>query len=192
MRHMCRYSCITIPVKEEWVYIRKRNIYGTWRALVMSPGFYWSPPTGCIRVSKTCSSSCAQTTAFGHVTKWKRRRNFFFFKVPTTTILQFNLPTHASATAYPLAPLLLVSCTHGESLVTWLCMPLPQCHFNLELDHLVIWVFFISYMYILILIDVFITYIVSIDGICEQEGGNDSDAGIATHLSHFCHSPVTV
>ena len=47
-------------------------------------------------------------------------------------------------------------------------------------------------MYILILIDVFITYIVSIDRICEQEGGNDSDAGIATHLSHFCHSPVTV
>ena len=47
-------------------------------------------------------------------------------------------------------------------------------------------------MYILILIDVFITYIVSINGICEQEGGNDSDAGIATHVSHFCHSPVTM
>ena len=46
-------------------------------------------------------------------------------------------------------------------------------------------------MYILILIDVFITYIVSIDGICEQEGGNDSYAEIATHVSHFCHSPVT-
>ena len=49
-------------------------------------------------------------------------------------------------------------------------------------------IFYILYVYF----DVFITYIVSIDGICEHKGGNDSNAGIATHVSHFCHSLVTM
>jgi hypothetical protein len=79
----------------------------------MSPGFYWSPPTGCIRVSKTCSSSCAQTTAFGHVTKWKRRYNTFFFKVPTTTIFHMSHNSICQHMPVPLhyPPLLLVSRT---------------------------------------------------------------------------------